>query len=97
MLATDFRSKETGLPNSRFFLVLPTIGRINLVYTPPEYRRKGYATACVTALSQKLLDQGCRNCFLMADLANPTANHIYQGIGYRPICDWHEYSFTSKK
>jgi uncharacterized protein len=77
--------------------VLPTIGRINLAYTPPEYRRKGYATACVTALSQKLLDQGCRNCFLMADLANPTANHIYQGIGYRPICDWHEYSFTSKK
>ncbi len=36
--------------------VLPTIGRINLAYTPPEYRRKGYATACVTALSQKLLD-----------------------------------------
>ncbi|MEH1854576.1 MAG: GNAT family N-acetyltransferase [Nostoc sp.] len=76
--------------------LLPTIGRINLAYTPPEYRRKGYATACVTALSQKLLDQGCRHCFLIADLANPTANHIYQGIGYRPICDWHEYSFTSK-
>jgi uncharacterized protein len=73
--------------------VLPTIGRINLVYTPPEYRRKGYATACVAALSQKLLDQGCRHCFLMADLAN----HIYQAIGYRPICDWHEYSFTSNK
>jgi len=77
--------------------VLPTIGRINLAYTPPEYRRKGYATACVTALSQKLLDQGCRHCFLIADLANPTANHIYQAIGYRPICDWHEYSFTSKE
>ncbi|MHC0064682.1 GNAT family N-acetyltransferase [Nostoc sp. UIC 10890] len=77
--------------------VLPTIGRINLAYTPPEYRRKGYATACVAALSQKLLDQGCRNCFLIADLANPTANHIYQAIGYCPICDWHEYSFTSKE
>ncbi len=77
--------------------VLPTIGRINLAYTPPEYRRKGYATACVAALSQKLLDQGCRHCFLIADLANPTANPIYQAIGYRPICDWHEYSFTSKE
>ncbi|AVH64285.1 GNAT family N-acetyltransferase [Nostoc sp. 'Peltigera membranacea cyanobiont' N6] len=77
--------------------VLPTIGRINLAYTPPEYRRKGYATACVAALSQKLLDQGCRDCFLIADLANPTANHIYQAIGYRPICDWHEYSFTSNE
>ncbi|MDZ8089763.1 MAG: GNAT family N-acetyltransferase [Nostoc sp. DedQUE12b] len=77
--------------------VLPTIGRINLAYTPLEYRRKGYATACVTALSQKLLDQGCRDCLLMADLANPTANHIYQAIGYRPLSDWHEYSFTSKE
>ncbi|MCL6751993.1 GNAT family N-acetyltransferase [Nostoc sp. CCCryo 231-06] len=74
--------------------VLPTIGRINLAYTPPEYRRKGYATACVAALSQQLLDRGCRHCFLMADLANPTANHIYQAIGYRPLSDWHEYSFT---
>ncbi|MBH8554325.1 GNAT family N-acetyltransferase [Nostocaceae cyanobacterium CENA357] len=77
--------------------VLPTIGRINLAYTPPEYRRKGYATTCVAALSQKLLDQGCRHCFLIADLANPTANHIYQAIGYRPLSDWHEYSFTSKQ
>ena len=77
--------------------VLPTIGRINLAYTPPEYRRKGYATACVTALSQKLLDQGCRYCLLIADLANPTANHIYQVIGYRPLTDWHEYLFTSKE
>ncbi|MFN6455764.1 MAG: GNAT family N-acetyltransferase [Nostoc sp. EfeVER01] len=77
--------------------LLPTIGRINLAYTPPEYRRKGYATACVTALSQKLLDQGCRYCLLIADLANPTANHIYQVIGYRPLSDWHEYLFTSKE
>ncbi|MEH1767916.1 GNAT family N-acetyltransferase [Nostoc sp.] len=77
--------------------LLPTIGRINLAYTPPEYRRQGYATACIAALSQKLLDQGCRHCFLIADLANPTANHIYQAIGYRPLSDWHEYSFTSKE
>ncbi|MEH2082988.1 MAG: GNAT family N-acetyltransferase [Nostoc sp.] len=77
--------------------VLPTIGRINLAYTPPEYRRKGYATACVIALSQKLLDQGCHHCLLIADSANSTANHIYQAIGYRPICDCHEYSFTSKE
>ncbi|MBW4453834.1 MAG: GNAT family N-acetyltransferase [Nostoc indistinguendum CM1-VF10] len=76
---------------------LPTIGRINLAYTPPEYRRKGYATACVAALSQKLLDQGCHHCFLIADLANPTANHIYQAIGYHPLSDWHEYSFTSNE
>jgi uncharacterized protein len=71
--------------------------RIGLVYTPPEYRRKGYATACVASLSQKFLDQGCLRCFLLTDLANPTSNYLYRKIGYQPISDWHEYSFISKQ
>ncbi|BCX09116.1 MAG: acetyltransferase [Fischerella sp.] len=69
--------------------------RINLVYTPPEYRGKGYASACLAELSQKLLDQGHKYCFLFTDLANPTTNHIYQLIGYRPVADWHNYCFIS--
>lgn len=76
---------------------LPFGARIGPVYTPPEYRRKGYATACVAALSQVLLDQGCHSCFLFTDLTNPTSNHIYQIIGYHPICDWQDYSFISKE
>ncbi|OUL25764.1 GNAT family N-acetyltransferase [Nostoc sp. 106C] len=72
---------------------LPAAARIGPVYTPPEYRGKGYATACVAALSQKLLDYGCDRCFLFTDLANPTSNYIYQKIGYHSICDWHDYSF----
>lgn len=75
---------------------LPSAARIGFVYTSPEYRRKGYATACVAALSQQLLERGCQSCFLFTDLANPTSNSIYQTIGYRPICDWHDYSFISK-
>ncbi|BCL35377.1 GNAT family N-acetyltransferase [Nostoc sp. MS1] len=66
--------------------------RINMVYTPPEYRRRGYASASVAALSQSLLNKGHQFCFLFTDLANPTANHIYQNIGYQPVGDWHEYS-----
>jgi hypothetical protein len=76
---------------------LPAAARIGPVYTPPEHRCKGYATACVAALSQKLLDQGCDRCFLFTDLANSTSNHIYKQIGYHPICDWHDYSFTFKE
>jgi len=67
--------------------------RINFVYTPPEYRRKGYASACVAALSQTLLDRGRKYCFLFADLANSTSNRIYQNIGYRAVCSMQEYSF----
>jgi uncharacterized protein len=72
---------------------LSAAARIGPVYTPSQYRCKGYATACVAALSQKLLDRGCHSCFLFTDLANPTSNHIYREIGYHPICDWHDYSF----
>jgi predicted GNAT family acetyltransferase len=67
---------------------------INMVYTPPEHRKKGYASACVAALSQKLLDKGYKFCFLFTDLSNPTSNKIYQQIGYKPVADWNNYSFN---
>ncbi|WP_413165218.1 GNAT family N-acetyltransferase [Capilliphycus salinus ALCB114379] len=69
--------------------------RIGPVYTPPEYRKKGYASACVSSLSQLLLDRGGRACYLYTDLANPTSNHIYKNIGYQPICDWNIYQFEA--
>jgi len=61
--------------------------RISAVYTPPNLRKRGYASACVATLSQHLLDEGRQFCFLFTDLANPTSNHIYQQIGYEPVCD----------
>ena len=67
--------------------------RIGPVYTPPEARRRGYASALVAAVSQEALDAGCRFCFLFTDQANPTANHIYQVIGYAPVRDVEAYAF----
>jgi len=67
--------------------------RVGAVYTPPELRRRGYASACVAALSQAQLDRGRRFCFLYTDLANPTSNKIYQAVGYEPVCDVDEYRF----
>lgn len=66
---------------------------ISLVYTPRELRQRGYASACVAALSQQLLAAGWQFCALFTDLANPTSNDIYQRIGYRPVCDFTEYDF----
>ena len=67
--------------------------RVGPVYTPPEHRRRGYAGALVAALSQHMLDRGCKFCFLYTDVANPTANHVYQNIGYNPVCDITLYRF----
>jgi predicted GNAT family acetyltransferase len=67
--------------------------RIGPVYTPPEARRRGYASALVAAVSQAQLDAGRRFCFLFTDQANATSNHIYQAIGYVPIRDVDVYRF----
>jgi predicted GNAT family acetyltransferase len=76
-----------GAPVSMAWRARPTRHGITVsgVYTPPALRRRGYATSCVAALSQLLLDEGYAYCTLYTDLANPTSNHIYQEIGYRPI------------
>lgn len=66
--------------------------RIGAVYTPPQFRGQGYASNCVATLTQRQLDQGRNFCFLYTDLANPTSNKIYQQIGYRPVCDWMDYT-----
>jgi predicted GNAT family acetyltransferase len=67
--------------------------RVGPVYTPPELRSRGYASALTAALTQELLDGGRRFCFLFTDLANPTSNRIYQRIGYRPVTDVDQWSF----
>jgi predicted GNAT family acetyltransferase len=61
--------------------------RIGPVYTPPRFRGRGYASALTATVSQAMLDEGRRFCFLYTDLANPTSNKIYLAIGYEPVTD----------
>ena len=69
--------------------------RIGPVYTPPAERGRGYASLLTAWVSQALLDEGRRFCFLYTDLGNPTSNHIYQTIGYEPVTDALMVSFRS--
>ena len=67
---------------------------INGVYTPSEYRNRGYATACVWSLTKKLLSARYSFCSLYTDLSNPTSNSIYSKIGYSPVGDALAFEFT---
>jgi predicted GNAT family acetyltransferase len=69
------------------------VGRIGPVYTPPEYRRRGYAGMAVAELSRRALAGGARASMLFTDLANPTSNKIYAEVGYQRIGDWEEHVF----
>lgn len=66
---------------------------INAVYTPPYFRKKGYATSCVAEVSRLMLNRGYKFCALFTDLDNPISNSIYMKIGYKPVCDFDEIVF----
>ena len=88
---------EDGIPVSMVAKTRPTKNGISigLVYTPPEFRQKGYATSCVATLCKELLNSGYKFCMLYTDLANPVSNSIYQKIGFREVCDSVEFSFSN--
>jgi hypothetical protein len=67
--------------------------RVGPVYTPPELRGRGYASNLVAGVSQLQLDSGRDFVFLFTDLANPSANRVYQAIGYEPVNDFDEHDF----
>ena len=62
------------------------VTRISGVWTPPELRGRGYASAVVAALSTQRQEAG-EECMLYTDLANSTSNAIYQALGYRRVGD----------
>lgn len=66
---------------------------IGVVYTPPPFRGRGYATSVVAALSQQILDSGREFCCLFTQLSNPTSNDIYEKVGYRRIAEWADIAF----
>lgn len=59
--------------------------RLNHVYTPPEFRGRGYAGSLVAAFTQSLLDGGRQFVFLHTDLSNPTSNALYIRLGYQQV------------
>ncbi len=69
--------------------------RIGPVYTPPGLRGHGFASAVTAAATQTELDQGRELAFLFTDIANPTSNRIYQAIGYEPVIDVVQLTFTA--
>jgi predicted GNAT family acetyltransferase len=74
-------------------VVVAGVARVQYVYTPPELRGAGYATACVEGVSRAFADRGIR-CVLFTDLANPTSNAIYRRIGYEVVAEVLGYDFA---
>lgn len=64
---------------------------IAYVFTPEEFRGKGYAAANMYYLSKHLLEQGNDFCTLFVDKKNPLSNRAYEKVGYNTLEDSYEY------
>jgi GNAT superfamily N-acetyltransferase len=62
------------------------------VFTPPVYRRQGYASALIHALAAWIVARGRAAC-LFYD--NPVAGRIYLRLGFREIGRWRVVRFDS--
>jgi GNAT superfamily N-acetyltransferase len=65
----------------------PNGARIAAVYTPEEYRNRGYASNAVAAVTRELLDAGREFCVLFADFEHETPMRIYRSLGFQPLRD----------
>ena len=65
----------------------PNGARVGYVYTPPEARGNGYASAVTAGVTRRCLESGRRFCFLYTNLADPVSNGIYRRLGYRKVAD----------
>ncbi|GAB2509787.1 GNAT family N-acetyltransferase [Nocardia heshunensis] len=84
--------EDGGRPVSLTAHQVPIRGwaRIGPVYTPPETRGHGYASALVAHVAGTLRAAGQEVC-LFTDLANPTSNKIYRAIGFEGVLDQAQY------
>jgi predicted GNAT family acetyltransferase len=68
---------------------------INAVYTPPDYRNRGFAGAVTAAVARVIFSEGRKTACLYTDLRNPASNRCYAKLGFRPVCEsWHMVRHT---
>jgi GNAT superfamily N-acetyltransferase len=85
--------QSDGTPVSMAAGRAPVAGsaRVGPVYTPPELRGHGYASAVTAAVTREILAEGALPV-LFTDRSNPTSNKIYRSLGYVEVDD---YAFAS--
>jgi RimJ/RimL family protein N-acetyltransferase len=57
---------------------------LGVIYTPPDWRNQGYATATVAAWSRQVLERGQR-CFFYTNAAFPATTAICRNLGHELV------------
>ncbi|WP_128980473.1 GNAT family N-acetyltransferase [Streptomyces roseicoloratus] len=64
------------------------------VEVAPEHRRRGMATAVMTALARRALDEGASAAWLQVESDNDGARALYDGMGFTVHHHYHHYRWT---
>jgi len=71
-----------------FNAMLPEMVQIGGVWTPAEFRGRGYARALVAGSLAAAREQGVRRAVLFANPANAAARAAYLAIGFEIVGDY---------
>lgn len=66
------------------------VAAIGNIYTRPDQRGQGYASAIFQAITAKLMDENYSNIFLNVNQRNTTARQLYQRHGFEVYCPFLE-------
>lgn len=67
---------------------------IGVLYTPPQLRDRGYATAAVSTFSRQLLERGLPRSYFCLDPGCPAADSICQRLGYGVVQETVDIDFA---
>ncbi len=67
---------------------------VGILYTPPEFRDRGYATATVAAFGRRLLERGISQSYFCLDPSNPAADSICWRLGYVTVQETADIDFV---
>jgi ribosomal protein S18 acetylase RimI-like enzyme len=65
----------------------PRGARLSAVYTPDEFRYRGYASNAVAVATRRALESGKAFCVVYADMSALAPLRLYRSLGFQPLRD----------
>jgi predicted GNAT family acetyltransferase len=65
------------------------LGIVGNVFTHPDYRGRGFATVCTSAVVEELISQSL-DVVLNVGQTNEAASRVYQRLGFQVYCPFIE-------
>ena len=66
------------------------VGAVGNVFTHPDHRGQGYASAATSAVTAELLDRDIQDVILNVSQDNDAALHVYEKLGFERTCPFFE-------